>query len=148
MKSCKLLNQAPPDSFVWWNKNINRSRRTVPLIIINMCRPYPPSYTLSLLGPGQICMEGKKEPQMKELYLYRWARNMEDEDIAPNSYSWSCRYGQKVMPVHYMYWNICDVLARLSAPTDWIGVCIWRNILVFILRAHLYTTPLSMGVTI
>jgi len=40
---------------------------------------------------------------------------MEDEDIAPNKYSWSSRYGQKVAPVLYI--AVYSGQARLSAHT-------------------------------
>ena len=49
---------------------------------------------------------------------------MEDEDIAPNTYSWSSRYGQKVAPVlniHIFQYNVQAVSAE----------CIWRNLRVF-----------------
>ena len=49
--------------------------------------------------------------------------------LAPNTNSWSSRYGQKVAPVHYT--GIYSVLARLSAPIpNTPAVCIWCNILV------------------
>jgi len=67
---------------------------------------------------------------------YRWAPKMEDKDIAPNTYSWSSRYGKNVAPVHYIPVPVgtFGIQARLSAqkylPTG-SAVCIWQNFLVF-----------------
>ena len=81
--------------------------------------------------------------------VYRWARRMEDDGIAPNTYgkySWSSRYQQKVTAVHYIGIFQYSVQAQLSVYDDWIS-CMY----VFgavpsssILRAHLYNTPSSM----
>jgi len=47
---------------------------------------------------------------------------MEDEDIAPNAYSLSNWYGQKVVPVPNSGKSLkYSVLTRLSAITDWIS---------------------------
>ena len=64
---------------------------------------------------------------------------MEDEDIAPNTYSWYSRYGQNVVPVHYtgiyvVYWR-----NFLPIPTG-SAVCISSNFA----GSHLQTTHSSM----
>ena len=69
---------------------------------------------------------------------------MEDEGIAPNTYSSSSRCGQKVVPVHYMYIGIESTVATFcSYRLDQLFVCgaIPQS---SILWAHLYTTCSSM----
>jgi len=70
--------------------------------------------------------------------VYRWARKMEDEGTASNSYSWSSRYGQKVTPEHTIFQYIActyNVQAHdfQSISIDWISctVCIRLSSLVF-----------------
>ena len=71
---------------------------------------------------------------------------MEDEDIAPNTNSWSSRYGQEVASVHYTYCSRYSVHARLSfCPCRLDHLCVFCAISSSsILRAYLYTTYSSV----
>ena len=90
---------------------------------------------------------------MNELYnVYRWACKMEDEDIAPNTYCTAdpfSRYGQKVVPVHYLYWNIVYWRNILFIPTG-SAVSRYRYIfsqdhrLPFLVVIFIYITYLCM----
>ena len=77
------------------------------------------------------------------LHICRWARKMEDEDLAPNTYSWSSRYhGKKVVPVPNIPVFCTDTtfcakqLEQLNVFGAISSASIWR--------APLYTTPSSM----
>ena len=82
--------------WTWFRRLIDE--KPLPCLKINilwsMGRPYSPE---SIPAFNFLKKFGLRD----EWVVYRGAHKMEDEDIAPNTCSWSSRYGQKVEPVNH-----------------------------------------------
>ena len=107
--SCSGPAWGPPSSSTWtlswrmscrpWSPNLSGGRRHLVL-----CQEFPRIVFVTALFFYFVSVP------LDEQIANRWARRMEDEDIAPNTFSWSSRYGQKVAP--YTDWIRCMHLAQ------------------------------------